>query len=482
MTEFSIVNINSILPEIFMVVAAMLLLVWGAFKGNEYYAMQMKLVRLIFLCAAVLTVLTPPVVQVTFGGMFLNSGFTVFVKMLILGGSYFSLHLASGFYRENKKIAICEFPVLVLLAATGMMVVVSANNLLMLYMGLELQSLALYVLASVHRDNLKSSEAGLKYFVLGSLSSGIILYGSSLIYGFSGTIGFDELRELYAASSTLPAGVLIGLVFVITGVCFKLSAVPFHMWTPDVYEGSPTPVTAFFAVAPKVAAAAVIIRLLMHPFVSVSGQWQQIIIFVSAASMIVGALGAMQQTNIKRLLAYSSIGHVGYILVGLAAASNDGVKAILMYLAIYVTLSLGMFACIMMIKRKDGKSEDISSFSGLSKSNPLMALAVAVIMFSMAGIPPFAGFFGKFFIFLAAIENGLYVLAVIGVLSSVIAAFYYLRIVKIMYLDEPIVSLDKERQTEMKFIACAAAIFNLLFLAFITPVLNLSESAANWLF
>ncbi|MCE3233327.1 MAG: NADH-quinone oxidoreductase subunit [Rickettsiaceae bacterium] len=482
MTEFAMTNINAVLPEIFLVVSAMFLLILGAMKGNDFGMKQIGMAKgVVFITMFLLSTLSYGV-HTSFNGMVISSGFTIFCKMLVLIGSALSLYLAGGYYRENRKNCFPEFSVLMLLSVAGMFVMISANSLISLYVGLELQSLALYIMASIERDNEKSSEAGLKYFVLGALSSGIILYGCSLIYGFSGTINFDDLRALYAGQESLPVGVLIGLVFLITGICFKISAVPFHMWTPDVYEGSPNPVTAFFVVAPKVAAIALFIQLMLHPFASSIGQWQQIIVFVSIASMIVGALGAMRQTNIKRLVAYSSIGHVGYILVGLASANLEGIKSILLYLTVYITLSIGIFACIMMTKRKEGKSEDIASLSGLAKTRPFMAMFIAVIMLSMAGIPPFAGFFAKFFIFFAAVKQGLYTLAVVGVLSSVIAAYYYLRIIKIMYLDESTVALDKNVQPEMNYIAFGVAAFNLLFFIGFTPFLNVAERAASWLF
>jgi NADH-quinone oxidoreductase subunit N len=475
-------NLMAILPELFLTLSALSMLVLGVIKGDGFALKQIGLSKVIFIFAMVLLAASPSEINVSFSGMFITSGFTTFCKMLVLFGAILALYLSLGYYRDDRKVSICEFPVLIILSVVGMLIMISANSLISLYMGLELQSLALYILASIDRDNAKSSEAGLKYFVLGALSSGLILYGCSLIYGFSGTINFDVLRDLYVGTKQLPIGVLVGLIFLITGICFKISAVPFHMWTPDVYEGSPMPVTAFFAVAPKVAAVALFIQLLMRPFSSALIEWQQIVMFVAAASMIVGALGAIQQANIKRLIAYSSIGHVGFILVGLAAANQEGIKGILLYLLIYVTLSLGIFACIMMIKRKEGKSEDIASLSGLAKTRPMMAMAIAIIMFSMAGIPPFAGFFGKFFVFLAAVKSGLYVLSVIGVLASVIAAYYYLRIVKIMYLDEVTIPLDKNVQPEMAYIALAAALFNMFFFVGFAPLLNLADKAASWLF
>lgn len=482
MTEFSNANLVAIYPEIFLAISALFLLILGAFKGNEFSPKQTRLAMLSLFVTAGLVFYTPDENVIIFTGQLLTNGFTKFCKILILGGSFVALYLSLGRYRENKEKRVCEFSVLVLLATLGMLFMVSANGFLSLYVGLELQSLALYVLAAIHRDDAKSSEAGLKYFVLGALSSGIILYGISLIYGFTGTVGFVQIRELYAAGGDLPVGALVGLVFLFAGICFKISAVPFHMWTPDVYEGSPMSVTAFFAVAPKIASIALFVRLALEPFSAFSDQWQQIIIFVSAASMVIGSLGAIQQTNIKRLIAYSSIGHVGFILLGLAAASEEGVKGILIYILIYATLSLGIFACIMMVNRRDGRSDDISTFSGLSKTKPVLAFAIAVIMFSMAGIPPFAGFFGKFFVILAAIQSELYVLSVIAVVSSVIAAFYYLKIVKIMYLDESVVPLDTALQPEHKHVAFVATVFNIFFVLGFTPIMVYAEEAAKWVF
>jgi len=476
------INIAAIFPELFLASTTLALLIIGVIRGEKAFFNQIKMAKLTLVITGLLVLSSPITSGTSFNGMFAINGFTTFCKILIILGSLFALFLSSGFYRTNIKQTINEFPILVLLATLGMLLMVSANSLLSLYMGLELQSLALYILASIRRDNEKSSEAGLKYFVLGALSSGILLYGCSLIYGFSGTLNFTSLALLYNESANFPLGALIGLIFVITALCFKVSAVPFHMWTPDVYEGSPTPVTAFFAVAPKIAAIALFVRVLMQPFADMAEQWQQVIILVSTLSMVIGALGAIQQSNIKRLIAYSSIGHVGYILVGLASASNEGVKAILLYLTIYMTLSIGIFACIMLVRRKEGNSYDIASLSGLSKTRPGLAIIIAIIMLSMAGIPPFAGFFGKFFVFFAAIKAELYVLAVIGVLSSVIAAFYYLRIIKIMYIDEAVVSLEKDVQPELKYLAFAAALFNVVFFVFATPFLQYAESAAVWLF
>ena len=453
----------------------------GVFKGKSFIRTQMRLAVFFLLVGISVNLVIPDGTSSLFSGMFVNDGFTNYVKVLIQLGALFVLLLSIGFYRENDELAVFEFPILILLSVVGMMLMVSANNFLALYLGLELQSLALYILASIHRDNVKSAEAGLKYFVLGSLASGIFLFGCSFIYGFSGTISFEVLNQLYQ-ENTLPLGVLIGMVFVIVAFCFKASAVPFHMWTPDVYEGAPTPVTAFFAVAPKVAVIAVFIRTTMVAFEGVAIQWQQVIQFVAAASMIIGAIGALKQTNIKRLIAYSSIGHVGYILIGVATASQEGVRASLVYLTIYLAVSVGTFACIMMVRRRDVMSEDISTFSGLAKTNPYLAMAMAVMMFSMAGIPPFAGFFAKFFVLFAAIEEGIIWLAVIGVVSSVVSAFYYLRIVKILYFDEATSSLSKDFEPEMRAVAFAAAVYNVFLFIYFTPILSTAEHAARALF
>jgi NADH-quinone oxidoreductase subunit N len=372
--------------------------------------------------------------------------------------------------------------VLVLFATLGMLLMISANDMLALYLGLELQSLSLYVVAAFRRDHLRSSEAGLKYFVLGALSSGMLLYGISLIYGFAGTTSFPALAAEFSGGDDVPIGLIVGIVFLAAGLAFKISAVPFHMWTPDVYEGAPTPVTAFFATAPKVAAVALIVRVMMGPFGDLVDQWQQIIWFISVASMILGALAAISQTNIKRLMAYSSIGHIGYALIGLAAGTQDGVNGILLYITIYVVMNLGTFACILCMRQKDVMVERIEDLKGLSKTNPAMAMALAIFMFSMAGIPPLVGFFGKFYVFLAAIEAGLYVLAVVGVLSSVVGAYYYLRIVKLMYFDDPIEAFDRPIGREMGVILAGTSLLIVVLTVGIAPLLDGTAMAAASLF
>jgi len=387
-------------------------------------------------------------------------------------------------FLERQGMARFEYPILVVFATLGMMMMVSANDLISLYLGLEMQSLSLYVIAAFQRDDQRSTEAGLKYFVLGALASGLLLYGSSLIYGFAGTTNFDQLAALfnYASEAGPGTGVIFGIVFIMAGLAFKVSAVPFHMWTPDVYEGAPTPVTAFFSVAPKIAALALFIRVMIGPFGDLLQQWQQIVAFVSIASMILGALTAINQRNIKRLMAYSSIGHVGYALIGLAVGDAAGIRGVLIYLAIYLVMNVGTFACILCMRRDDRMVEGIDDLAGLSKSHPMLAAALAIFMFSMAGIPPLAGFFGKLYVFLAAIEAELYTLAVIGVLTSVIAAFYYIRIIRVMYFDDIEESLDKPVERELRLVLAATGLFVMLFFLYPSPVLSSAATAAAALF
>jgi NADH-quinone oxidoreductase subunit N len=388
---------------------------------------------------------------VAFGGLFVSDFYGDFMKVLVLVGSATAMTMSLRYF-EAVGVVRFEYPILMLFAVLGMMMMISANDLIALYLGLELQSLSLYVIAAIRRDSL-STEAGLKYFVLGALSSGMLLYGASLIYGFAGTTNFETLADVFAeltAAGHGPSfGLIVGLVFLLAGLAFKISAVPFHMWTPDVYEGAPTPIAAFFATAPKVAAIALLARVMMGPFNEFVTQWQQIVVVISIASMLLGAFAAIYQTNIKRLMAYSSIGHVGYALVGLAAGTEAGLRGLIVYMAIYVIMNLGTWGCILCMRQKQVMVEGIEDLKGLSKSHPMMALALGIFMFSMAGIPPLAGFFGKLYVFLAAIEAGLYALAVIGVLSSVVGAFYYLRIVKLMYFDEPVEAFDTPIGREM---------------------------------
>ena len=469
------------LPEIFLAGAGMVLLMVGVFSRGE----SARLVT--WLAVAVLLATAVGVIGVggkgsatTFAGMFVTDSFAVFMKVLALIGTALALVLSSDFNRR-EQIDRFEYPILFVYAVVGMMMMISANDMISLYLGLELQSLSLYVVAAFRRDTLRSSEAGLKYFVLGALSSGMLLYGASMIYGFTGTTSFVTLAELFETESP-SVGVIVGLTFVIAGLAFKVSAVPFHMWAPDVYEGAPTPVTAFFAAAPKVAAMALFMRVMFGPFGHLVDQWQQIIVLISILSMVLGAFAAINQTNIKRLMAYSSIGNVGYALIGLAAGTADGARGILVYMTIYMVTTIGAFACILTMRRQGRTVENISDLAGLSKTSPGVALALAIFMFSMAGIPPLAGFFGKIYVFIAAIESGLYTLAVIGVLTSVVGAFYYLRIVKVMYFDDTSEPFDTPIARELRSIIAVTGALVLLFFLWPGPVLEMAGAAAASLF
>ena len=465
-------------PEIFLAISVMVLLMLGVFRGNQSTKLLSWLAVAVFAVTLVMVLRAPAESSVSFAGMYVADGFTAFVKIMVLIAAAGGLIMSLGYIKEEGMNRF-ESPVLFVLATLGMMMMVSANDLIALYMGIELQSLALYVIAAFKRDSLRSTEAGLKYFVLGALSSGMLLYGCSLIYGFTGATGFDAIATAMKGQEHASIGLIVGIVFLCAGLAFKVSAVPFHMWTPDVYEGAPTPVTAFFAVAPKIAALALFMRALIVPFVAISADWQQIIVVISVASMLLGAFAAIWQNNLKRLMAYSSIGHVGYALIGLAAGSAEGVRGVLVYLAIYVAMNLGTFACILCMRRKTGMVEGISDLSGLSKSNPLMALALAIFMFSMAGIPPLGGFFGKFYVFVAAVNAELYALAVIGVLASVVGAFYYLRIIKVMYFDEPAEPFETPMALEMRAIIGLCAIFVVFFAFYTAPFVASAQIAAS---
>ena len=427
---------------------------------------------------ALLVVFAPEHQAVAFRGALMVDTFAKVMKVLALFGSAAALVLSVSFMKRDGSQRF-EYPVLILLATIGMMLMISANNLIALYMGLELQSLSLYVLAAINRDSARASEAGLKYFVLGALSSGMLLYGASLVYGFTGSTEFPEIAA-YLTSNGADIGAIFGLVFVIAGLAFKISAVPFHMWTPDVYEGAPTPVTAFFAAAPKVAAVALITRTMMEAFGAIQPAWGQIIVFVSIASMALGAFAAIGQTNIKRLLAYSSIANMGYALVGLAAGTQEGVQGVVVYMIIYMIMTLGGFACVISMRRKGHMVEEIADLAGLARTNKGMAFVFAMLMFSMAGIPPLAGFFGKYFVFLAAVKAGLYALAIIGVVTSVVGAYYYLRIVKTMYFDEPKEAFEP-MDGEVKLIAYASGAFTLLFVLpwIASPIIDVAAAAAK---
>ncbi|NBC31813.1 MAG: NADH-quinone oxidoreductase subunit NuoN [Alphaproteobacteria bacterium] len=470
------------LPEIFLACAGMALLMIGVFHRGDATRLVSGLTVASFLVAALILIGVAEERVVSMNGLFIVDGFALFMKLLVLLGSALAVIMSLGFI-EREQMARFEYPVLFLFATLGMLMLVSANDLISLYVGLELMSLSLYVVAAFRRDTVRSSEAGMKYFVLGAVSSGMLLYGASLVYGFAGTTNFDQLAAFTLDSTGIPPiGLIIGIVFISAGLAFKVSAVPFHMWTPDVYEGAPTPVTAFFAVAPKIAAMALFVRVLVGPFGDLAAQWQQIIVVTSLLSMILGAFAAINQRNIKRLMAYSSISHVGFALVGLAAGTPEGVRGVLIYMAIYLVMNVGTFACILCMRINGRMVEGIDDLAGLNKTNPLMAFALAVFMFSLAGIPPLAGFFGKLYVFMAAINAELYALAVIGVLSSVVASFYYLLIVKLMYFDEPSEAFDRPIGSGMSTILVGASVFNLFFILAPAPIVDAAGAAAGTLF
>jgi NADH-quinone oxidoreductase subunit N len=466
-----------VVPELVLAAGAMALLMIGAYRGNSATGLITGLAVFILVVVGALIWWLPAGRLTTFGGSFIVDDFARFLKTLALIGSAVAILMSIEFLADATR-RMFEYAVLIMLSTVGMMVLISAGDLIMLYLGLELMSLALYVIAASHRDNIKSTEAGLKYFVLGALSSGMLLYGASLIYGFTGTVTFTGIA---AAAKSPGIGLIFGLVFLLAGFCFKISAVPFHMWTPDVYEGAPTPVTAFFASAPKVAAIAIFLRATMTAFPGITPQWQQIVVFVAIASMALGSFAAIGQTNIKRLMAYSSIGHMGFALVGLAAGTAQGVQGVIVYIAIYVAMTLGTFAVILAMKRNGQAVETIRDFSGLARTNPLLAFFMAMLLFSLAGVPPLAGFFAKFYVFMAAVQAGLFTLAVIGVLCSVIGAYYYLTIIKVMYFDEPAGAVEPMRG-ELRMVLTVAGLFNLLFFVYPAPLVSAAATAAKSLF
>jgi NADH-quinone oxidoreductase subunit N len=465
------------LPEIILALGAMVLLMFGVFNG-EKAAPAVNLAAIVLLiAAAVFVCLLPAGKTVTFGGSLVVDDFARIMKILALIGSAATIVLARDYLAAEGQEKF-EFPILILLSTTGMMMLISAADLIALYLGLELMSLALYVVAASNRDSIASTEAGLKYFVLGALSSGMLLYGASLIYGFTGTVNFAGIAQ---AARQGGLGLTFGLVFLFAGFCFKVSAVPFHMWTPDVYEGAPTPVTAFFASAPKIAAMAIFVRTPITAFPEITPQWQQIVTFVAIASVTLGSFAAIGQHNIKRLMAYSSIGHMGFALVGLAAGTPEGVQGVVIYMAIYLAMTLGTFACILTMRRGGRMVEEISDLAGLARTNPALAFFLGMLLFSLAGIPPLAGFFAKYFVFLAAIKAGLYVLAVIGVVASVVGAYYYLAIVKVMYFDEPAAPFEPMPVT-LKAVLAVSGILVLLLGVVPGPLVAAAETAAKSLF
>ncbi|ATN33971.1 NADH-quinone oxidoreductase subunit N [Rhizobium sp. ACO-34A] len=477
--ETLLASLHLVTPELILAVGALALLMIGVFAGEKSATTVTGLAVALLIISGVWLVLVPAEGS-AFGGAYVADGYARFMKVLALIGSITAMIMAVGHARFDHLDKF-EFPVLLVLATLGVMLMISANNLISLYLSLELQSLALYVVAAINRDSLRSTEAGLKYFVLGALSSGMLLYGMSLVYGFTGNIGFAEIAGVLANGGA-SLGVVFGLVFVLAGLAFKISAVPFHMWTPDVYEGAPTPVTAFLAAAPKIGAMAILVRIVIDAFQPIFDQWQQIIVFISIASMLLGSFAAIGQRNIKRLMAYSSIGHMGYALVGLAAGNETGVTGVIVYMMIYLFMTLGTFACIMAMRRKEGGNvENIDDLAGLSTTKPFMAFVLTALMFSLAGIPPLAGFFGKYFVFVAAIEAKLYALAIIGVLSSVVGCFYYLRVVKVMWFDEAKGEFTRIAG-ELRLVFGLSGLFVVGYVLFGGPLGTAAEAAAKTLF
>ncbi len=466
------------LPEIVLAGSAMAILIYGVLqKRDATFACTMLSVAALVLTGALVMSSGS---GTGFRGLFVVDPFADFMKLLILAGAGLSMILALEF-NEREGIARFEFPVLMLLSTVGMMIMCSTASLMTLYLGLELQSLALYVLCASDRDNTRSAESGLKFFILGALASGLLLYGISLAYGFAGSMDFGELAVALAKPGAASPGLIVGVVFIIAGLAFKLSAVPFHMWTPDVYEGAPTPVTAFMSTAPKVAAIALLLRVLEVPFHPVFQQWSSLIVIVSIASMALGALAAIGQKSIKRLMAYSSIGHIGYALIGLAVGSEEGIRGVMIYMVTYVFMSAGVFAVLVAMRRRGRALEQISDLSGLATTNPGLALMMTIFMFGMAGIPPFSGFFGKLYVFRAAVDADFWTLAVIGVLTSVVGAFYYLRVIKVIYVDKPEPAFDKH-STSLAFVGVVGALVTTFFFALPAPVIGAAQNAARLLF
>ncbi len=456
-------NLDLIFPEIFLSLAIMFLLMVGVFKKkSERLVYNLSTTTLIILLALVINLFSINEILI-FNQSYKIDTLSTFMKSITIISAIFVM-ISSFTYIKTLDILKIEYPILILSAILGMMVMISSNDLIVFYLGLELQSLALYVLASFNRDNILSSESGLKYFVLSALSSGLLLYGCSLIYGFSGSTNFTFISSL---TSNIENGVIFGLVFIIVGLAFKISAVPFHMWAPDVYQGSPTSVTLFFAALPKVAALTVFIRFLYIPFVNLIDNWQTIIVFISISSMIFGAVAAIGQSNLKRLIAYSSIGHMGYALAGLASGTNQGVQSSVTYISIYLVMTLAFFSCLFMMRKKNIFYEKIEDLSGLSSNHPILSICLLIVLFSLAGIPPLAGFFAKFYIFMAVIEQSMYFLAIVGLLSTVVAAFYYLRLIKILYFDKPKESFEKDHRIGLKVTLAIST--GILLLYFIYP-------------
>ena len=475
----------AVTPEVTLGCGAMLLLLIGVFAGDRRTTWVTVGCVGLLLLTAVLVVVQPDARMLAFGGTTVIDGFSRFAKLLVLAGSSIAMLMSIDYLRDEKLMRF-EYPLLVALSTLGMMTMISANDLIVLYVGLELQSLALYVLASFNRDNARSTEAGLKYFVLGALSSGMLLYGASLLYGFTGSTSFEGITAAIARDG-IGLGVKVGAAFVLAGLAFKISAVPFHMWTPDVYEGAPTPVTAFFAAAPKIAAMALIARFIFGALGNAEAVWLQILAPVAVASMIWGALAAIGQTNIKRLMAYSSISHMGYGLIGFVAGTQEGVYGVLVYLVIYLAMTVGTFVCIMLMRRNGEAVENVSDLAGLSDRDPMTAYLLAILMFSLIGIPPLAGFFGKWYVFLALIHSAaehpwMYTVAIVGLVTSVVGAYYYLNIVRIMFFEKPAPQFDKPLGTVNAAVLGASSAFVVASVIVLAPLVDAASAAAKSLF
>ena len=463
-------DLNIIIPEIFLSLSIFILLLSGVFIKKSYDIIS-KLTLLTFLILIFILYKSDSSSVTVFSDSFVRDDLGVFIKILLLISSFFILNSSQDFIKSNKLDKF-EYPIIILLSILGMFFMVSSNDLILFYLGLELQSLSLYILAAIDRDNLRSSESGIKYFILSALSSGLLLYGCSLLYGFTGSTNFDVIASQLNSENT---GAIFSMVFILVGLAFKISAVPFHMWTPDVYEGSPTSITSFFAVVPKIAGLIVLIRFMQKPFVNILDEWQMILVFISIASIILGAVAAIGQKNIKRLIAYSSIGHIGYALAGIATGSLSGYISSVVYITIYAIMNIGAFSCIQLMKREGEYCENIQDLSGISKKNPLLAFSFLIILFSLAGIPPLAGFFAKFYIFMAVIENGMISLAIIGLLATVISAFYYLRIIKIIYFDELKTPFDRIKNVNLTgtvIISCLILISLFLYPSFLNNLVT----------
>ncbi len=479
METITLSSLIPIFPELFLAISAMLLLVIGVLKGNSSTRLISWGSVIAFAIALLIMTKGGIDTEPALNNMFVQTSFTFFMKLLVMAGLITSITLSVQYLYQDNIIRF-EYPLLALFSGIGMMLMISANDMLSLYMGLELQSLSLYVLAAIHRDHIKSAESGMKYFILGAISSGMLLFGISLIYGFTGSTNFELIGTTLA--NELSLGAVIGFVFILAALAFKISAVPFHMWTPDVYEGAPTSVTALFALVPKIAAFALIIRLLFIPFASLHDQWFQIMWLLAFLSMAVGAFAGLRQNNIKRLIAYSSIGNIGYALIGLVAGGEAGLSAVMVYLTLYMVMTAGIFGIILCMRRDGYGVTDISDLAGLSRNTPWLAYPLAIFMFSISGIPPLAGFFSKYLIFQAAIESGLYTLAVIGVLTSVVASYYYLRIIKTMFFDEPDDKFDSTIESSRKLIIGLSLFVVVGFIFNPSPLIEISANAVRGLF